>query len=72
MLAFYFNELSDAKRGKINYKHCTTKLFLKTYIYDVLFESEEWTYRKESTIKEKSTYLLPIPALEVDEVKEVK
>ena len=41
-------------------------LFLETYNYDVWLENEE------STDKEESTDLSPMPALEGDEVKEGK
>ena len=68
MLETYFdedNELSDAKRKKIELKYDSNNLFLKTYNYDLWFKNEELTDREESVD------LSDMPALEGDE-KEVK
>ena len=59
-------------------KYDPKKLFLKAYNYDVWFENEESidkeasTDQEESTDEQESTDLLPMLALEDDEVKEVK
>ena len=56
------DKLSDHKRNEIESKYCPKDLFLDGYDYIVWSENEE-----ESTDKEESENLLPVPPLEGDE-----
>ena len=76
-LAIYFNEcneLTDARRNKMEHKYDPAKLFLEKYNYEVWFENKEFTDKEESTDKKESVDLPPMPALvgDEEEVKEGK
>ena len=47
-------------------------LFFKTFKYDAWYENEESSDEEELTDEKESTNLPPMPALEVDDVKEGK
>ena len=59
------------KEKNIELKYDSTNLFIKTYNYDLWFENEEPTDKKQSTSRKEFVDLSYMPPLEGDE-EEVK
>ena len=70
LLKIYFDEyyeLPDAKRNKMERNYNPIDLFLKTYNYDIWFETEETSDTTRKSDKEESVNLSDMPPLEGDE-----